>query len=100
MENYMENFIKPLVWDDETKEQHVYKCVSASYVELPVQGDWKSHIAICDKGEYGFTATLWLMNGGCGVAGYCRTIEEAKQEAEKWWINFVSGFLNTNHTAF
>jgi hypothetical protein len=88
------SFIKPLVWDDYTKIEHVYKCVSSAFVELPVQGDWKSHIAICDEDNYGFKATLWLMNGGFGIAKYCRTIEDAKVEAEKWWINFVSGFLN------
>ena len=88
------SFIKPLIWDDETKIEHVYKCVTASYVDLPVQGNLKSHIAICYEENYGFKATLWLMNGGYGIAKYCRTIQEAKQEAEKWWINFVSGFLN------
>jgi hypothetical protein len=89
-------FIKPLVWDDKPKENHVYKCVSVSYVELPVQGDWKSHISICDEDNYGFKATLWLMNGGYGITSdcYCQTIEEAKQNAEEWWVNFVSGFLN------
>lgn len=92
--NVMGSFIKPLVWDDEPKEKHVYKCVSVSYVDLPVQGDWKSHIAICNEDDYGFKATLWLMNGGYGIAKYCRTNDEAKIEAEKWWINFVSGFLN------
>ena len=90
----MGSFIKPLTWDDKTKIKHVYKCVSASLVDLPVQGNLESHIAICDEGNYGFKATLWLMNGGYGIAKYCRTIQEAKQEAEKWWINFVSGFLN------
>ena len=35
----MGSFIKPLIWDDETKIEHVYKCVSASYVDLPVRGD-------------------------------------------------------------
>jgi hypothetical protein len=87
-------FIKPLVWDDEPKEKHVYKCVSVAYVSLPVQGDWKSHIAICDEGDYGFKATVWLMNGGFGIAKYCRTIEEAKVEVAKWWSDFVGGFLN------
>ena len=89
-------FIKPLVWDNEPKESHVYKCVAVSYVDLPVQGDWKSHIAICDEDNYGFKATLWLMNGGYGITNnlYCRTIEEAKAKSEEWWINFVSGFLN------
>jgi len=90
----MGSFVKPLIWDDETKTEHVYKCVSASYVDLPVQGNWKSHIAICDEGNDGFKTTLWLMNGGYGIGKYCRTIEEAKKEAEKWWVNFVSGFLN------
>ena len=89
-------FIKSLVWDNEPKESHVYKCVSVSYVDLPVQGDWKSHIAICNEEDYGFKATLWLMNGGYGITNncYCRTIEEAKAKAEEWWVNFVSGFLN------
>jgi hypothetical protein len=87
-------FIKPLVWDDEPKENHVYKCVSVAYVSLPVQGDWKSHIAICDEGDYAFKATVWLMNGGFGIAKYCRTIEEAKVEVAKWWADFVGGFLN------
>jgi hypothetical protein len=87
-------FIKPLVWDDEPKEKHVYKRVSVAYVSLPVQGDWKSHIAICDEEDYGFKATVWLMNGGFGIAKYCRTIEEAKVEVAKWWADFVGGLLN------
>ena len=89
-------FIKALIWDNEPKESHVYKCVSVSYVDLPVQGNWKSHIAICNEGDYGFKATLWLMNGGYGITSdcYCRTIEEAKTKAEEWWVNFVGGFLN------
>ncbi|NBV92125.1 MAG: hypothetical protein EBR91_08155 [Flavobacteriia bacterium] len=87
-------FIKPLVWDDEPKENHVYKCVSVAYVSLPVKGDWRSHIAICDEKEYGFKATVWLMNGGFGIAKYCRNIDEAKAEIEKWWFDFVGGFLN------
>ena len=91
--NVMENIIKKLEWDNTTNIEHVYPCVSVAFVNLPVQGDWEAHIAICDEGNYGFKATLWLMNGGYGIAKYCRTIEEAKTEAEKWWINFVSGFL-------
>lgn len=89
-------FIKPLIWDNEPKESHVYKCVSVSYVDLPVQGNWKSHIAICNEDDYGYKATLWLMNGGYGITSdcYCRTIEEAKTKAEEWWVNFVGGFLN------
>jgi hypothetical protein len=89
-------FIKPLIWDNCPKVIHVYKCVSVSYVELPVQGNWKSHIAICNEEYHGFTATLWLMNGGYDITNnfYCRTIEEAKTRAEEWWVNFVSGFLN------
>ena len=52
------------------------------------------HIAICDEENYGFKATLWLVNGGYGISSkYCSTVQEAKQEAEKWWINFISGFL-------
>ena len=94
IQGVMDFFIKPLIWDDETKIKHVYKCVSASYVDLPVQGNWKSHIAICDEGSYGFKATVWFMNGGYAIDKYCRTIEEAKKEAESWWNNFVSGFLN------
>ena len=89
-------FIKPLIWDNEPKEIHVYKCVSVSYVKLPVQGDWKSHIAICDEGDYGFKATLWLMNGGYGITNdfYCRTADEARKKAEEWWVDFVGSFLN------
>lgn len=56
-------FIKPLIWDDNTDIEHVYKTVSSAFVNLPVQGDWKSHIAICDEERYGFTASVWLMNG-------------------------------------
>jgi hypothetical protein len=89
-------FIKPLVWDNEPKERHVYKCVSVSYVDLPVQGDWKSHIAICNEDNYGFKATLWLMNGGYDITNdcYCCTVDEAKTKAEEWWCNFVGSFLN------
>ena len=95
--------IKPLVWDDEPKEKHVYKCVSVSYVNLPVQGNLKSHISICDEGDYGFKATIWLMNGGKGITTdcYCRTIEEKLNnnelincnEDEKKEIQLVIGNL-------
>jgi hypothetical protein len=85
--------IKPLIWDDNTKEEHVYKCVSVAYVDLPVQGDWKSHIAICDEGRNGFTASVWLMNGGIGISNNCSSIEDAKFKAEEWWKTFVNGFL-------
>jgi hypothetical protein len=94
MKEFPDGFIKPLIWDDETKIKHVYKCVSATYVNLPVQGDLKSHIAICDEDNYGFNATLWMMNGGYSICSHCKNIEEAKLESEKWWVNFVSGFLN------
>lgn len=93
--SYM-RFIKPLVWDENTKIKHVYKVVSVAFVPLPVQGNWESHIAIYDENEWGFTASLWLMNGAIGINGdcFCRTIEQAKANAESWWVNFVSHFLS------
>ena len=89
-------FIKPLIWDDNTDIEHIYKTVSSAFVPLPVQGDWKAHIAINDEGRSGYTASVWLMNGAIGLTGdcYCSTIDEAKTKAEEWWVNFVSGFLN------
>ena len=85
--------IRPLLWDDNPKIRHTYKCVASAFVELPVQGKLESHISICEVPNSGFKATLWLMNGGIDIAKYCTTIEASKKEAEKWWTHFVSRFL-------
>ena len=89
------NIIKKLEWDDNTKIEHVYKVVSTAFVNLPVQGDWKAHIAITDESNYGYRATLWCMNGGVDLLGnsYCRNADSAKIKAEEWWIKFVGSFL-------
>lgn len=89
------SFIKPLVWDDNTKIEHVYKTVSAAFVPLPVQGDWEAHISIYDENEDGFTTSLWLMNGAIQLNSdeYYHTVEQAKENAEGWWIDFVTKFL-------
>ncbi len=91
----MSNNIKPLEWDYNSKENHVYKVVAVAYVNMPTQGHIKPHIAITDENLDGFNATLWCMNGGVSILGdsICKTAYQAQQKAEQWWIDFVSGFL-------
>lgn len=92
----MDNLVKPLNWIDNPKKRfgEIYKVMSRADVPMP-HTVRNACIEITEQ-TYPYNyyeAVLWCFNQGIGI-GEGKSVDEAKHNAFKWWVKFVSGFLN------
>jgi len=93
--------IKQLEWFvPHPKKTDVYKVVLRSDIQMPhTVGNAGIEISEATSffgNKICYKSTLWCFNRGTPIISYDEafTLDEAKEKTEKWWNNFICGFLN------
>lgn len=92
----MGSLVKPLNWIDTPKKRFgdIYKVMSRADVPMPhTVGNACIEITEQTYPYNYYEATLWCFNRGTNICEG-KSVDEAKRNAFKWWVKFVSGFLN------